>query len=187
MTLGDYITWLTFAAGAYALGVLAWRRFSLATLMQQWWRDYVATSVPSLDSSELSPGWRSDAVDRPQTDHRPTPTVAVELSSEPSEPTESTRQNDNDPQWIEVSREELIESLSLVLVLEADGSKRKLSQDIVSKAAGMGKETTAALMRQARHEPEPAKDAPKPNPADPQFVKVSEREQYQRINAKPLR
>lgn len=27
MTLGDYITWATFIAGAYALGVIAWRRY----------------------------------------------------------------------------------------------------------------------------------------------------------------
>lgn len=34
MTLGDYITWMIFAAGAYALGVIAWRRLEVGKLLQ---------------------------------------------------------------------------------------------------------------------------------------------------------
>jgi len=177
MTLGDWIeqivTWGMFAGGCWALATIAKRRYGpqIASIISHYFpRDYVAKKSDPPHRSELPANPQSYAVNRPVE----LPETNPELISVPG----------TEPEWIEVTREELIESLSLVLVLEPDGTKRKLSQDIVSKAAAMSKVDTAALMRKARNEDPPQ---PKPDPNVPQFEQVGSRQQFVRTNAKPMR
>lgn len=75
MTLGDWITWLTFAAGAYALGTLAWRRWGALIVSI-----FFVPRPPEITSSQ-------DVIDLPiasppmadaRTDGR-TPQIAPEL------------------------------------------------------------------------------------------------------------
>ena len=118
--------------------------------------------------SELPANPQSNAVDRPAEPPQTGPEPRAVLDTEPG--------------WIEVTREELIESLALVVVLEPDGTKRKLSQDMISKSAAMSKEATAALMRKARCEPDP-----EVKPSGPQFKQIDGKQQFIRTDIKPLR
>ena len=125
-----------------------------------WPRHYVTTANDD-DSSELAEGWRSTAV----------------------EPIVEPAQTEPEPQPVpRFEREPLVRHLAAIVVLEPDGSERLLSQDIISRAAGMSKERTAEIMREVRNQPAPVK---KPEPY--QFKKVGIREQWVREDAKPLR
>lgn len=184
MTLGDWIMWLTFAAGAYALIRLAMRHFrlTLRDLFLPMAGDHSVTSNDgSADSSELCRNPQSHAVDRPQNYSEPPRNHAPVLTLEPV--THADLALHNDPEWIRVTREELIESLALVIVIDADGSERKMSQEWISKGAAMSKETTAHLIRHARHESEPESKTD-----GPQFIKAHDnRQHYDRTGVKPLR
>jgi len=65
MTLGDYITWMIFAAGAYALGVIAWRRLEVGKLLQM--LSTVSESEPDEIMSRTDEPVVSEAVS-PRTD-----------------------------------------------------------------------------------------------------------------------
>jgi len=80
---------------------------------------------------------QSDAVNRPQTD----PVQAIKPRFEPTRFTKS----------------ELVRFLALAVIEEDDGSTHPLSQDAISRAAGISKVTAAAIMAEARGgEPETA-------------------------------
>lgn len=78
MTLGDWITWLTFAAGAYALGSLAWRRWG--ALILHILSMLFAPRLPEITSSSADDA--RPMASRPRTDEAQdgrTPTQAPDL------------------------------------------------------------------------------------------------------------
>jgi hypothetical protein len=123
----------------------------------------VAGYVHRWQSAQIEPtrtNRQSDAVNRPQTD-------PVQRDKPRFETTELTS-------------DELVQLLALITVVR-DGERRQLSQDIISRAAGISKVTAAAMIADVRGTPEP-------NTNDPyQFEKTGPRETYQRTGVKPLR
>jgi len=65
MTLGDYITWATFIAGAYALGVIAWRRYG-ALLVS------FVSSLSYVEPDEIMSRTPDPVAPEPASDHRQT-------------------------------------------------------------------------------------------------------------------
>lgn len=170
MTLGNWIeaiiTWGSAALGAWALLHHATRRWGwrvrLAFIQV---RGIVDRYVAQWQASQIEPtraNPQSDAVNRPQT-------VAVQRVKPRFELTELTP-------------DELVEMLALIAVVR-DGERRQLSQDIISRAAGISKVTAAAIIADARGTPEPIED----RYPDHQFEKTGPRETYQRTGVKPLR
>jgi hypothetical protein len=66
--------------------------------------------------------------------------------------------------------------------LRLTDGKYAMSGNRITQAVEMSRNDVLALVREVR-----GAEPPKPDPSEPQFVKVGEREQYQRINAKPIR
>ena len=62
MTLGDYITWATFIAGAYALGVIAWRRYGAL----------LVSMLSPVADSEIMSRTPDPELPEPASDHRQT-------------------------------------------------------------------------------------------------------------------
>lgn len=178
------VGWLVivFAVAYFGWKLIAWLWIqpwaaSAAVYLQQLVLSVSYVAPDEIMSRTPDPAYRSEPPANPQSYALDRP---AELSQTVPEP---ALVPGTEPEWIEVTREELIESLALVLVLEPDGTKRKLSQDMISKSAAMSKEATAALMRKARGEEPPP---PKPDPNMPQFEQVKH-QQFVRTNAKPLR
>lgn len=87
---------------------------------------------------------RSDAVEPPTELPELRGSEPLDIGSEP----------------VYVTKEELARSLALVVIIDDDG--RRLSQDIISRAAGMSKERAGQLVREMRGQPDP--DPPLVNP-----------------------
>lgn len=90
-------------------------------------------------SAELPSPPQSDAVDRPDPD--PVGTGSDWLDGE----------------TIRLTKRELVHLLARIVLTDDDD--RLLSQDIISRAAGIGKERAAEMIRAARGQPDPAQPA----------------------------
>jgi hypothetical protein len=104
------------------------------------------------------------SVKQPATVPAPRP-IARELRSDAVElPPELPELRGSEPpvdgsEPVYVTREELVRALALVVITDDGG--RQLSQDIISRAAGISKERTGQLVREMRGQPDPA---PAPGP-----------------------
>jgi len=81
---------------------------------------------------------QSDAVDRPIDRPEPNGSEPPATSSEPIKAGE----------WVYITKDDLIRSLALVIL--TDDNNRQLSQEIISRAAGVSKENTAAIIHEMR-------------------------------------
>jgi hypothetical protein len=116
------------------------------------------TSTTINDRSESAGNVHSDAVERP---------------------TERT------PEWstegAKLTKEQWLTFLARSEMLDNESQLQPFAKANIAKLVGIRAEDAIKMIDDARGV------APQPKSGDPQFVKVGEREQYQRINAKPLR
>jgi hypothetical protein len=159
MTLGDWITWITLAAGTFALLRLAYRRW------QPWLRYYASIIYYAIDDYvQQSRVVRDDR----QNARVPDTDAIVPVSVPPR--TSSTEPVPN--------RETLIRIAALTV--NEDGSYT-YSANKIAEFIGGARGATLEAIRAARGTPEPTANDPY------QFEKTGPRETYQRTGVKPLR
>jgi hypothetical protein len=159
MTLGDWITWITLAAGTFALLRLAYRRW------QPWLRYYASIIYYAIDDYVQ----RSQAVREVNQNARVPDTDAIVPLSVPPRTT-GTEPVPN--------RETLIRIAALTV--NEDGNYT-YSANKIAEFIGGARGATLEAIRAARGTPEPTTNDPY------QFKKTGPRETYQRTGVKPLR
>ncbi len=121
--------------------------------------DYVKPAIQQMiEPPRVNP--QSYAVNRPQT-------ASVSVDKPQFEPTDLTP-------------DELVQLLALITVVR-DGARRQLSQEVISRAAGMSKVTAAVMIAEARGQPEPVAAVNALHADDPRAWDRDERNNLRRI------
>mgnify|MGYP000107712916 CR=1 FL=1 len=158
MNLGDWIVqiivWGSFLGGSYAL-LYKFGRPIVTALFAVFDHSVKLTAVPApIQNTSLA---QSDATDRSLDQSEPDSSERPKDQSEPLTPGD----------YVYITREDLVRSLALVVL--TDDNNRQLSQEVVSKAAGISKEVAAKWI----HEMRGTAVQPKTESADPRFPELT--------------